>query len=165
MRIFLSYGHDEHASLAERLCRELGNKDGLQRTLGNQAAILYARGALDGATALYKEQERLCRELGNMAGLSSSLGNQANILQARGNLDGAMALYKEVERRSCELGKPEGIAISLANQAVLLSSTPGRRREARRLADEALAIATSHGYQQLVPQFQRIRGSILAGAE
>jgi hypothetical protein len=35
-----------------------------------------------------------------------------------------------------------------------------RRREARRLVDEALAIATRHGYQQLVPEIQRLRVSI-----
>ncbi len=98
----------------------MGNKDGLQRTLGNQAVILYSCGELDGAMARFKEQERLCRELGN----------------------------------------PEGLSRSLANQALLLSSTPDRRREARRLADEALAIATRHGYRQLVPGIEAIRDSI-----
>lgn len=33
----------------ERLCRELGDKSGLQHTLGNQAVILRARGDLKGA--------------------------------------------------------------------------------------------------------------------
>jgi len=64
----------------ERLCRELGNKDSLQASLGNQAVILKARGDLDGAMALFKEQERLCRELGNPEGLSISLANQARLL-------------------------------------------------------------------------------------
>ena len=144
----------------ERLCRELANKDGLSYSLGNQAVILKARGDLDGAMALHKEEERLCRELGNKHGLQHTLGNQANILYARGNLDGAMALHKEKERLCRELGNPEGLSVSLANQALVLSRTPGRRREARRLADEALAVATRHGYRQLIPQFQRIRDSI-----
>ncbi len=145
---------------AERLCRELGNKEGLSRTLGNQANILYSSGDLDGAMALYKESERLCRELGNKDGLQKSLGNQALILEDCGDLDGAFALHKEEERLCRELDNPEGLSISLANQARLLSGAPDRRREARRLADEALAIATSHGYQRLLPQFQRIRDSI-----
>jgi hypothetical protein len=63
-------------------------------------------------------------------------------------------------RSDRELGNPKGLSISLGNQAVLLSSTPGRKREASRLADEALAIATRHGYQQLIPGIQRIRDSI-----
>ncbi len=110
--------------------------------------------------ALHKQAERLCRELGNKDGLRISLGNQANILSSRRDLDGAMALHKEQERLCRELGNPEGLSISLANQARLLIVTPDRRGEARRLADEALAIATRHGYRQLVPEFQRIRDSI-----
>jgi hypothetical protein len=53
----------------ERICRELGNKDGLQASLGNQALTLKARGDLDSAMVLHKEQERICRELGNKDGL------------------------------------------------------------------------------------------------
>jgi len=149
----------------ERFCRELGNKEGLSISLGNQALILKARGDLEGAMALRKEEERLCRELGNKHGLSYSLGGQAVILFTQGDLDDAMRLYKEQERLCRELGNLDGLSVSLANQAELLNSTPGRRREARRLADEALDIATRHGYQQLVPQFQRIRDSIPASPE
>jgi len=76
-----------------------------------------------------------------------------------------MALLKEQERLCRELGEPHGLSTSLANQAMLLSNSPGRRSEARQLADEALAIAVRRGYQQLVPQFQRIRNSIPPGAE
>jgi hypothetical protein len=80
------------------------------------------------------------------ASLSNSVGNQANILADRGDLDGAMALYKEQERICRELGNPEGLSISLANQANLLKGLPGRRGEARGLGEEALRIATRHGY-------------------
>jgi tetratricopeptide (TPR) repeat protein len=150
---------------AERLCRELGNKDGLQTTLVNQANILHDRRDLDGAMALHKEAERLCRELGNKAGLQATQGNQALMLIDRGDLNGAMALLKEQEHLCREIGNKDGLAISLANQARLLSNGFGRRREARQLADEALAIAARHGYQRLVPQFRRIRDSIPPGAE
>jgi hypothetical protein len=80
---------------SEILSRELGNKDGLQMSLGNQANILYARGDLDGAMALYKESECICWELGNMDGLQASLGNQANILKDRGYLDGSHGTSQE----------------------------------------------------------------------
>ena len=112
--------------------------------------------------ALHKEQERIYRELGDKNGLSYSLGNQALILQERGDLDGAMVLHKEEERICRELGDPDGLSISLANQVDLLKDLPGRRGEARRLAEEALRIATDHGYQQLVSQIQGIRESIPA---
>ena len=62
--------------------------------LGNQALILKARGQLDQAMALHKEQERICRQLGNLDSLQISLCNQAGILYARGQLDQAMASYK-----------------------------------------------------------------------
>src|ERR1019366_6947595 len=107
-----------------------------------------------------KEQERLCRELGNKEALQLALGNQAPILQTRGDLDGAMALSKEQERLCRELGNPYGLATSLANQASQLRGIQGRRREARRLADEALAIATRHGYGQLIPPIPQGPNSI-----
>ena len=112
--------------------------------------------------SLHKEEERICRELGNKDGLSISLANQANILTDRGDLDGAMALYKDQERICRELGNPQRLSISLVNQALIVKGLPGRRGEARSLAEEALRIATHHGYQQLVPQIQRIRDSIPA---
>src|ERR1019366_625362 len=140
--------------------RAPGARANLQASLGNQALILKARGELDGAMALHKEEERICRELGNKDGLSKSLAGQASILKARGELDGAMALHKEEERICRELGNPQGLSISLANQALIVNGLPGRRGEARGLAEGALRIATRHGYQQLVPQFQRIRDSI-----
>jgi tetratricopeptide (TPR) repeat protein len=140
--------------------REHGDHVRLQGALGGQANILYGRGDFDSAIALHKEAERLCRELGNKQGLQASLGGQALILYSRGDLDGAMALLKAQERLCRELGNPEGLSISLSNQAELLSGAPDRRGEARRLADEALAIATRHGYRQLLPEFQRIRDSI-----
>ena len=110
--------------------------------------------------ALLKEQALLCREIGNTNGLLVSLGNQVNILYSLGDRDGALTLHREQEHLCRELGNPEGLSISLANQAALVSSTPGRRREARRLADEALDIATQYGYGPLVPQIQRVRDSI-----
>jgi len=146
----------------ERICRELGNRDWLSGSLGNQALIRKSRGDLDGAIALLKEQDRICRDLGNKDGMQASLSNQARILYARGDLDGAMVLLKEAERICRELGDPEGLSISLANQADLLKGLPGRRGEARGLAEEALRIATRHDYLQLVPQVQGIRDSVPA---
>src|SRR5271166_1015929 len=54
----------------ETICLELGNKDSLQRSYGNQASILQAWGRLEEAMALLKKQEVLCLELGNRSGLA-----------------------------------------------------------------------------------------------
>ena len=133
----------------ERICRELGNKDGLQASLGNQALILKARGDLDGAMALHKEEERICRELGNKDGLQASLGNQALILKARGDLDGAMALHKEQERICRELGNKDGLA-SLPRQPGADPLWPagtwtGPWRSARRRSASAASWGTRTG--------------------
>jgi hypothetical protein len=48
----------------ESLCLELGNKDGLMRSYGNQALILRDWGRLEEAFALHKKAEALCLELG-----------------------------------------------------------------------------------------------------
>jgi tetratricopeptide (TPR) repeat protein len=144
----------------EHLCRELGNKDRLARVLGSQATIFRQRGDLDGAIVLHGEIERLCRELGNKMGLAQTLNNRARLLSSRGDLDGAIGLYKESERLGRELSDPQSLLISLASQAALLCDIPSLRLEASRIADEALTIATRHGYAQLVSQIQRIRDSI-----
>ena len=65
----------------ESLCREMGDKRGLQISLGNQAGILDDRGNPDRAIVLMKEQERLCRELCDPESLTISLANQAVILK------------------------------------------------------------------------------------
>ena len=77
---------------AERLCRKLGNKEGLSYSLGSQALILQRRGDLDRAMALHKEAENLYGELGNRDGVALSLRNQAKLLQERRDLGRALEL-------------------------------------------------------------------------
>ncbi|MDD5189217.1 MAG: tetratricopeptide repeat protein, partial [Methanoregula sp.] len=82
----------------ERICRELGNINGLQACLGNQALILKARGDLHGAMKLFKEKERICRELGNVNGLAISLINQALILAQQNRHQEALSYAEEAYR-------------------------------------------------------------------
>jgi len=104
----------------ERVCRKLGNMDGLHASLGDQANILYRWGKLKEAMSLYKEAERICRQLENLTGLQVSLGNQANILCDWGKLEEAMVLYKEEERIFRQLGILSGVESSLGSQALIL---------------------------------------------
>ena len=129
-------GHPEKAlGISQRLVerfRTAGDLANLQASLGNQAVILKARGQLDEAMALHKEQERICRQLGNLDGLQASLGNQALILDDRGQLDEAMALHKEKERICRQLGNLDSLQMSLGNQALIL--------KARGQLDEAMTL-------------------------
>src|SRR5206468_2967756 len=86
----------------ERICRQLGNINGLAISLGNQAVILKARGDLNGAMALLTEQERICRQLGNINGLAISLADQANLLGRRSPQ--AVELASEAYRLAAEHG-------------------------------------------------------------
>jgi tetratricopeptide (TPR) repeat protein len=54
----------------EAICEELGNRDSLQRSYGNQALILKSWGRLEEAMALLRKQEAICEELGNRNGLA-----------------------------------------------------------------------------------------------
>ena len=100
--------------------RAAGDLDNLQASLGNQASILYERGDLDGAMALFKEEERICYQISDLNGLQAALGGQALILYARGDLDGAMALFKTQERLCEQWGNPDALRAILGNRAVIL---------------------------------------------
>jgi tetratricopeptide (TPR) repeat protein len=113
----------------EALCRELGNKDGLQASYSHQALILKAWGRLEEALALLKKQEALSLELGNKDSLLVSYGNQASILKAWGQLEEALALLKKQEALSLELGNKDSLSISYGNQALILKDW-GRLEEA-----------------------------------
>ena len=102
---------------AERLCRELGDQEGLAYSLGSQALILQGMGDLVGAMALHQEAGQIYGQIGNREGLAVSLQNQAKILQEGGDLDGAMALHQEAECLCRELRNKEGLAWSLSSQA------------------------------------------------
>jgi tetratricopeptide (TPR) repeat protein len=125
----------------QALCLQLGNKDGLQGSYGNQALILRTLGRLEEAMALVKKQEALCLELGNKDGLQGSYCTQASILQEWGRLKQAMALYKKQEALCLELGNKDGLQASYANQASILREW-GRLKQAMALVkkDEALCL-------------------------
>ena len=88
----------------EAICLELGNKNGLQGSYGNQAVILKAWGRLEEAMALYKKQEAICLELGNKDQLQRSYGNQALILIEQNRLEEALVLLRKSEAICIELG-------------------------------------------------------------
>jgi tetratricopeptide (TPR) repeat protein len=128
----------------EALWLELGDKDGLSRSYGNQALILQDWGRLEEALALLKQQETLCLELGNKDGLQASYGNQALILQDWGRLGEAFELHKKQEALCLELGKKDSLQISYGNQALILQAW-GRLEEAFELLKKKEALCLELG--------------------
>jgi tetratricopeptide (TPR) repeat protein len=118
----------------EALCVELGNKDGLQRSYGNQAGILKAYGRLQEAFALHKKEERICLELGNKDGLQRSCGNQAVVLQDLGQLEEAMALYKKKEALCLELGNLRSLGYCYWHWSLLARKQRDRKMEREKLS-------------------------------
>jgi tetratricopeptide (TPR) repeat protein len=120
----------------EALSLELGNKDSLQWSYGNQALIPRDWGRLEEAMALLKKQEALSLELGNKDSLQWSYGHQAGILRAWGRLEEAMALIKKQEALSLELGNPSGMAYCYWNWGLV-----ARKQRDRKTAQEKLSAA------------------------
>ena len=85
---------------------ELGNKDGLQASYGNQALILKAWGRPEEALALHKKQEAICLELGNKGGLAYCYSNWGLLERALGNSEGEQAKLSAALALFRELGMP-----------------------------------------------------------
>ena len=128
----------------EMLFLEMGNKNDLQITYGNQAVILQAWGRLEDAMALHKKEEALCLELGNKHGLQASYGNQAVILINRDRLEEAFELHKKQEALCLELGHKHGLLITYGNQGVILEAW-GRLEEAFELHKKQEALCLELG--------------------
>jgi len=111
-------GHPTEAgAIWERMIADATDPHIQQVLLGNQAMILFARGQLDGALTLLKEQAQICSDLGNINALSDSYLGQAQIQKTRGNLDGAMELLKKAEQIYRDLGNADGLSESIGGQA------------------------------------------------
>jgi tetratricopeptide (TPR) repeat protein len=91
----------------EGICLELGNKDSLQRSYGNQALILKDWGRLEEALALHKKEEDICLELGNKSGLGYCYWSLGLLAGKQGDrktqvekLQQALALFTELKMPS-----------------------------------------------------------------
>ena len=118
----------------EALCLELGNKDSLQTTYGNQALILQDWGRLEEAFELLKKAEALCLELGNKDSLQTTYGNQALILQDWGRLEEAFALLKKREALCLELGNRNSLATCYWAWGLLAREQRDHKTEREKLA-------------------------------
>ena len=88
----------------EPLCRELGDKTGLQRALGNQGLVLRIRGNLEAAMTLYQQKEQICRELGDMEELALALANLAVVLTQMKRVEDAVRVVEQAERLMSDHG-------------------------------------------------------------
>jgi tetratricopeptide (TPR) repeat protein len=118
----------------EALYMEVGDKDGLSRSWGNQAVILEGWGQLEEAMTMFKKVEALCLELGNKDGLEVIYGNQALILKAWGRLEEAFELHKKQEALCLEMGDKSSPAYCYFAWGLLAREQRDRKTEREKLA-------------------------------
>ena len=79
----------------ESICRKLGNLDGLQNALGNQAVVLQAQREFDECMPLLVEQEQICMKIKNTEGLCTCWVYQGSILLMKGQKDSGLGLLRK----------------------------------------------------------------------
>jgi hypothetical protein len=97
--------------------RQSGDRQGLQRALGDQARIFRETGDLEKAMPLLHEQERICRDSGHMDGLLKCLAEQTFIPPLPGRL-----------RRRTGPGGRAGAHLFHVRQPFRSLALPGRAR-------------------------------------
>lgn len=127
------------------------------RALGSIADILKARGQLDEALRIRKEEELPVHEkLGDIRERAITLGKVADILEARGQLDEAVRIRREEQLPVHEkLGDRRSLLVGRTNLALLLlqRAAEGDREEAARL----LSLALSDALEMKLPEADAIQ--------
>ncbi|HEY6321510.1 MAG TPA: tetratricopeptide repeat protein [Thermoanaerobaculia bacterium] len=158
--------HDEARSRFEEAAAAFG-KAGHTReravAMGEIADILQARGQLDEALRIRREEELPVHEaLGDVRERAVTLGRIADVLAARGQLDEALRIHREEELPVYEaLGDVRSLLVARTKLALNLQSRsrPGDLEEAHSL----LTLALEAAERLRIPEAQTIR-QILARA-
>ncbi|MFZ1416100.1 MAG: tetratricopeptide repeat protein [Defluviicoccus sp.] len=153
---------DEALSLlveAREAYERLGDMRSRAVTMGQIADILQARGQLDEALRIRKEEQLPVYErLGDVRERAVTMGQIADILQARGQLDEALRIRMEEQLPVYErLGDVRELLVGRANlaQMLLIRNTKDDRPEAHRLLCLALADARRLGLPEAA-QIERL---------
>lgn len=94
----------------------------------------------DEAEQHYRESARIEEERGNLAGAAQTWNQLANVNILAGKPDAAEMWYWKAIDGGRKTGDLLPASRALSNLAALLQTQPGRRAEARQLAEESLAI-------------------------
>ena len=132
--------HEESLSIR----RELGDRIGIARSLGNLGIVTFQQGDYPAARALYEESLATHRELGDRFGIAASLGNLGNVAQEQGDYPAARALLEECLAIRRELGDRAGIAMSLDSLGNV-TQEQGDYPAAKALYEQSLAIERELG--------------------
>ena len=129
------------------ISEELGDQQGISRTLNNIGSIYQARGEWDKALENYAKSLAISDELGDQQGISSALNNIVAIYRARGEWGKALGNYNKSLAISEELGDQQGISNTLINIGVIYQAR-GEWGKALENYNKSLAIKEELGDQQ-----------------
>ncbi|HVL25129.1 MAG TPA: tetratricopeptide repeat protein [Thermomicrobiales bacterium] len=116
--------------------------------LNNLGAVAHAQGHLDSAAEWYEQSLGFARTLGEQRRYATALANLGAIAHYRGDERAAIARYDESLAIYRTLGDGVGTMDVLSNLVSVMAPVPGQRDHARRLGEEALALARELGSAQ-----------------
>ncbi len=129
----------QHHQKALAIHRELGNRRGEGRILGNLASHHHNQGRIEEALAHYHQALPIHREVGNRRGEASTLANLASLHHEQGHIPEALEHYHQALAIARETGNRRHEAITLGNLANL-HRDQGRIQEALEHYHQALPI-------------------------
>jgi non-specific serine/threonine protein kinase len=122
-----------------RIRQQLGDKQGIVRTLGNLGIVARHQGKYRRAAALHGQALQLSRELGDARGVVLSFRDLGALAELQGAYERAEELYEESLRLSRELGNRSDTAQLLGSLGVI-AERQGLYERARELHAEALRL-------------------------
>jgi ATP/maltotriose-dependent transcriptional regulator MalT len=114
-----------------------------------QVQILQEQGRVNAVLDVLDELEEVSHTLHNDELLVTVLGNKADLHYDQGAVDSALELYRQQERLCRRIDRPQQLAWSLMQQALILQ-TRYNLQASSSVAEEALALATKHGYTEIL---------------
>ncbi len=126
------------------ISRELGNRQGIAKSLDNMGLTATGQGDHAAARSLFEESLAISRETGNRLMVSSTLNNLGMAATGQRDVESARSLYEESLAIKRELGDRSGIANNLNNLGIV-AQDQGQYVSARSLYHESLAIKRELG--------------------
>ena len=126
----------------EEICRKLGNKEELDKTLSLEEKIYEADGNWEAVLQLKEKRIRNAREMNHIMLLITVLKSYAEILKGQGEINKVLQLYKEIEINTRAMkanpGKMPQVAQMAQLDLVIASLQQAEIYEARGNLDEAM---------------------------
>lgn len=126
------------------ILRELGDKEGIARTLESLGTMAWLQSRYAEARALYEESLAIRREMGDIRGVAGVLNNLAIRAARQGDFATAVPLYEESLAIHRQMNNRRGIGMVLNNLGNL-ALMQGNFEKARTMHEESLAIRRELG--------------------